>query len=258
MPQPELMVPADDVAAAASARVPAHRTRRAGSQRVPIEPVERGNLSARTYVALKDALIAGNFRPGQRLLMQDLAEQLGTSVTPVREACMRLVSERGLEVRSGRFVAVPNLTLSRYMEIRTIRIELEGLAAEVAAKHVTAADLKALAGIQTRFEAADRSGASSESIRLNRDFHFMVYRLSRMQTLVSHIESLWISMGPILNVFYNEVANDYVGAEEHAHLITALRARDGKKARAAIGRDILRGGEALLAYLAGKRAASPA
>jgi len=223
-----------------------------------IEPLEQGNLSARTYVALKDALIAGNFRPGQRLLMQDLAEQLGTSVTPVREACMRLVSERGLEVRSGRFVTVPNLTVSRYMEIRTIRIELEGLAAELAAKNVTAADLKAITGVQSRFEAADRAHASNEAIRLNREFHFMVYRLSQMRMLISHIESLWISMGPILNVFYNEVANNYVGAEEHRHLIRALRAKDGNKARSAIRMDILRGGEALLDHLTGKSAASHA
>jgi GntR family colanic acid and biofilm gene transcriptional regulator len=242
----------------AATRLPSNRSREVGNKHMRIAPLEQGSLSARTYVALKDALIAGNFRPGQRLLMQDLAEQLGTSVTPVREACMRLVSERGLEVRSGRFVTVPNLTVSRYMEIRTIRVELEGLAAELAAKNVTAADLKALAGIQSRFEAADRVHASNESIRLNREFHFRVYRLSRMQMLISLIESLWISMGPILNVFYNEVANDYVGAEEHRHLIKALHAKDGKKARAAITRDILRGGEALLGYLAGKSPASSA
>jgi GntR family transcriptional regulator, colanic acid and biofilm gene transcriptional regulator len=49
-----------------------------------IQPLEQGNLSARAYLALRDALIAGNFRPGQRLLMHELAERLGTSVTPVR------------------------------------------------------------------------------------------------------------------------------------------------------------------------------
>lgn len=214
-----------------------------------IEPIEQGNLSARTYAVLKDALIAGNFRPGQRLLMQDLAERLGTSVTPVREACMRLVSERGLEVRSGRFVTVPDLTVSRYMEIRTIRIELEGLAAEIAASNVTPRDVKAIADLHARFEIADRAHVSHESIALNREFHFMVYGFSRMQMLTSHIESLWISMGPILNVFYNEIANNYVGAEAHEHLIKALRAKDGKKARAAITTDILRGGDELMAHL---------
>ena len=214
-----------------------------------MEPLELGNLSARTYVTLKDALIAGNFRPGQRLLMQELALQLGTSVTPVREACMRLVAERGLEVRSGRFVTVPDLTVARYMEIRTIRMELEGLAAELGAKNVTPADVGALADLQTRFETADHAHAANESIRLNREFHFRVYALSGMPMLISHIESLWISMGPILNVFYNQIENDYVGAEAHVHLLEALRAKDGKKARAAIEMDIVRGGQALLNYL---------
>jgi DNA-binding GntR family transcriptional regulator len=162
---------------------------------------------------------------------------------------MRLVAERGLEVRSGRFVTVPDLTVARYMEIRTIRMALEGLAAERAAKNVKATDLKAIAALQARFEAADRAHVSSESIRLNREFHFMVYGLSAMPMLIAHIESLWISMGPILNVFYNEVENTYVGAGEHRHLIRALRARDGRRARAAITMDIVRGGEALLAYL---------
>jgi GntR family transcriptional regulator, colanic acid and biofilm gene transcriptional regulator len=74
--------------------------------------------------------------------------------------------------------------------------------------------------------------------------------LCMMPMLVSHIESLWISMGPILNVFYNEVENNYVGASEHRRLIKALRAKDGKKAHTAIVMDITRGGEALLRYLA--------
>ena len=77
----------------------------------------------------------------------------------------------------------------------------------------------------------------------------MVYRLARMEMLTSHIESLWISMGPILNVFYTQATNDYVGAEEHRNLLAALRARNGRKARAAIRMDIVRGGESLLAFI---------
>ena len=220
-----------------------------GGEHARIEPLDQGSLSARTYITLKDALIAGSFKPGQRLLMQDLALRLGTSVTPVREACMRLVSERGLELRSGRFVTVPELTLARYMEIRTIRIELEGLAAELAARKVTPTDLEQLKKIQRQFEAADRAHASDQAIRLNREFHFGVYRLAGIEMLTAHIESLWISMGPILNVYYKELENNYVGAAGHRYLIEALRTRNGKKARAAIKMDIERGGESLLRYL---------
>ncbi len=126
---------------------------------VQIQPLEQGNLSARAYYSIREGLIAGNFKPGERLIMQDLAERLGTSVTPVREACLRLVSERGLELRSGRFATVPALTRSRYLEVRTIRIALEGLAAEMATQNVTEADLVKLTGLHQQFDEADRKGA---------------------------------------------------------------------------------------------------
>ncbi|CAO3403295.1 hypothetical protein [Azospirillum palustre] len=215
-----------------------------------MQPIEPGNLSARSYVAVREALIAGSFKPGQRLVMQDLADELGTSITPVREACLRLVSEQGLELRSGRFVCVPGLSLSRYLEIRTIRIALEGLAAETGATHATAADIARLTEAHARFDAAERARDVAAALQHNRDFHFTVYRLSGMEMLVGQIESLWVSMGPILNVFYNEVEHDdYAGADEHLALIAALRAQDGPAARAAIERDIVRGGESLIPYL---------
>jgi DNA-binding GntR family transcriptional regulator len=170
-------------------------------------------------------------------------------VTPVREACFRLVSERALELRSGRFINVPDLTRSRYLQIRTIRMALEGLAAELAVDHVQKDDIDELENLQRRFARADTAGKATEAMRLNREFHFGVYRLSKMEMLTEQIESLWVSMGPILNVFYNAVENEYVGAEEHLNLIEAFRKRNRKAARKAIEQDILRGGENLLKFL---------
>lgn len=215
-----------------------------------IQPLEQGSLSARAYLALREGLISGQFRPGQRLVMQDLADQLGTSVTPVREACLRLVSERGLELRSGRFVTVPAMTLARYMEVRTIRLALEGLAAGLAAGNADGDDIDRLDEIQAMYEQADRvRNDPEESFRYNREFHFAVYRLSRMDMLVAHIESLWVSMGPMLTVFFREGEHEYVGAGEHRSVIAALRAGDGAAARAAMERDLITGGEDFLRFL---------
>lgn len=214
-----------------------------------IQPLEQGNLSARAYIALREGLIAGQFRPGQRLVMQDLADQLGTSVTPVREACLRLVSERGLELRSGRFVTVPTMTMARYMEVRTIRLALEGLATGLAADNATPDDIVRLEQIQSAFEKVDFAGEPEESFRYNRDFHFAVYRLSRMDMLVAHIESLWVSMGPMLTVFFQEGEHKYVGATAHRNVIAALRDKDAAKARAAMEHDLILGGEDFLRFL---------
>jgi GntR family colanic acid and biofilm gene transcriptional regulator len=216
---------------------------------VTLKPLEQGNLSARAYAALREAFIAGSFGPGERIVMQDLAERLGTSVTPAREACLRLVSEQGLEIRSGRFVAVPELDLTRYLEIRAIRTALEGLATELAAKHVRPADIERLSDIQRRFEKARHGGDAKAALRLNREFHFGVYTLCRMDMLVRQIETMWVSMGPILKVYHEDVVTDYVGADEHVRLIQALTRRDGKGARAALEGDIVRGGEGILRHL---------
>ncbi|MFZ4962885.1 MULTISPECIES: FCD domain-containing protein [Pseudomonas] len=214
-----------------------------------IQPLEQGNLSARAYYSLREGLIAGNFQPGERLVMQDLAERLGTSVTPVREACLRLVSERGLELRSGRFATVPALTRERYLEVRTIRIALEGLAAEMATQHVTEADLQKLAQLHSLFEEADRKNDGLAAMHHNREFHFTLYRLSGMDMLTAQIEGLWVSMGPILNLFYTFGHNSYIGADEHLVLMEALRDKKPAKARKAIADDILRGGVSILKFI---------
>jgi len=213
-----------------------------------VEHLEPGNLSFRTYNALREALISGRFKSGERLVMQELAVAFGTSVTPVREACLRLVSERGLELRSGRFIVIPELTLSRYLEIRAIRLVLEGLAAEKACENATPRDIDELEKIHASFVSAERSKRRETAVKINRDFHFVLYRLSGMDMLVSHIESLWISMGPILNVYYT-LQTDYVGAGEHAVLIEAMRRGNAGAARMAIQRDVERGGASILAFL---------
>lgn len=217
--------------------------------RLAMASIAQESLSQRAYSVLRDGLINGHFRPGQRLVMQALATELGTSITPVREACMRLVSEGGLQLRSGRFAIVPPMTLERYMEVRLMRLELEGLAAEIAAQRATAADIALLNEIHPQYAAADNNELSEEAYRLNREFHFAVYRMSRMDMLVSHIESLWTSMGPMFTVFFVRGKRTYFGAEAHRRVIEHIQAGDGPGARAAIRRDIIDGGVDFIRFL---------
>jgi DNA-binding GntR family transcriptional regulator len=210
--------------------------------------VAKGSLSQRTYDALKLALRRGDFHPGERLLIQDLAERSGTSITPVREACLRLVSEQALELKSGRFLSVPPLTRSRYWQIRLIRLALEGLATELAVGNAKTADIKTLADLHDAFVEAEKSGRRDDARRLNSEFHFELYRLCYMPMLVNQIENMWVTMGPIFNLYYNHQAVEYAGAEEHVNLLNAMRLKDGPAARKAIERDIERGGRIILTF----------
>lgn len=206
-----------------------------------MKSIASGSLSARAYEALREGLIDGNFRPGQRLVMQDLANLLGTSITPVREAALRLVSEGGLDLRSGRFVIVPEMSLERYLEVRAMRIELEGLAARVAAERVTDDALTALIRVQKKYAASSSPEHAPKAQKHNREFHAGLYRMSRMPLLISHIDSLWVSMGPMLARFFDPDEHQYFGAEIHDEIIEALKCGDGEKAEKLIQSDILNG-----------------
>ncbi len=96
-------------------------------------PVIRVNLTAQVYASLRSALQEGRLWPGQRLKIRDLAATMEVSETPVREAVMQLVRERALLLQSNRSLTVPRLSLGQYLELRRIRLELEGLAAAAAA-----------------------------------------------------------------------------------------------------------------------------
>ena len=202
--------------------------------------VEKTNLNEKAYAVLRQALMSGRFQPGQKLRLRPLATELGISITPVREALLKLVSEQALTTDSARKVAVPVVSLQRFLEIRDLRIELEGRAVEAATRLVRAPDLTALTGMQRTLIDHRRHGRFYEALGVNEAFHFTVYRLARMPVLYRIIEGLWVQIGPVLTRLYNQV--DKASAElQHPHdvMIRAMRQKDAPAARQALASDIL-------------------
>ena len=106
--------------------------------------INKGNLSEQVYDTIRASLMDGRYEPGARLTIASLANQLGVSITPVREAIFRLVTERALEMRAATSIQVRSLTASELREIQLIRHHLEGEAAAQAAVKISAEDLAEL------------------------------------------------------------------------------------------------------------------
>ncbi|MFZ5779825.1 MAG: GntR family transcriptional regulator [Pseudomonadota bacterium] len=206
----------------------------------------RENLTARVHRQLREALMAGRFWPGQRLRIHEMAAALGVSQTPVREAIMQLVREGGLEMRSSQSITVTRLSLSRYKELREVRLLLEGLATEKATPLLLSSDLDRLEELHEALIAAERKGDHEAATLTNFHFHFAVYRGSQMSDLVSILESIWLRNGPLLKFLYPHAAPTYRGTHQHLTLMKALRQRDAAAAKQAIQDDILEGGERLV------------
>ena len=220
------------------------------------KPITRENLSTQLYNNLRSALMDGQYAPGQRLTISGIAEEYGTSITPVREAIFRLVSERALEMRAATSVQVPDQSPENLREIQRIRVELEGLAAFKVAGTITKAELKSLKVINADFIKAAATDPEKASL-LNRDFHFAVLRLAKMPLLEGICENLWVLMGPFLRTFHDRMPVRQISGDNHKHydLLAALEAGDPEGSRLSMQEDI-RWGEEMVRMLEAERSAA--
>ncbi|RMI06475.1 GntR family transcriptional regulator (plasmid) [Sinorhizobium meliloti] len=220
--------------------------------------LEHENLNSAVYGALCDALMQGRFQPGDRLKIRDLAEQFGTSVTPIRDAILRLANDEAITFRSPRDIRIPGLSETRYREIRAIRVRLEGLAAETAAQVATSKDIEALERILRENELAIEAGDRLKGTQLNQAFHFMLPQIAGLPVLNGILRRLWLQMGPHISDVYIEGGRAMI--DHHYPVVEALKRHDSAAASMAIVDDILLGGKPILARIerATERQALPA
>ena len=208
------------------------------------ETLDHSNLNSTIYGALCDALIQGRFQPGDRLKIRDLAEQFGTSVTPIRDAILKLANDEAITFRSPRDIRIPAMSEARYCEIRSIRVRLEGLAAETAAQVATSADIAALEAILRENEAALACGDGLKGAELNQMFHFMLPKIAGLPVLNGILRRLWLQMGPLISDAYLPGGRAMI--DHHYPVVEALKRHDPAAASMAIVDDILLGGKPLL------------
>lgn len=219
-------------------------------------PVDATSLTEQVYLRLRAALMRTEFKPNQRLKVRDLAVEMGTSETPVREAVFQLAREGAVEIKPRHYIRVRRPSLAEFLEIREIRLTVEPLAAERAICHLGAAEIDGLAAIHAHLVEAERAGAWAVAHEANFDFHFGIYYRSGMPTLINILESLWIRIGPLLSELYPNAPPTYADKHQHENILTALRRRDAYALREAVRQDLLEGGRNLVRHMEALEAGS--
>lgn len=197
--------------------------------------IHREPLHERVYAEIRKVIMSGALEPGATVTIRSLAEAVGTSTMPVRDAVRRLVAERALEMRANRTIALPRLTAERYAEIIRIRVALEGMAAESAAEQISPAALARLRELDGEMRRCGAAGPGY--LRINQAFHFTIYRAAEQPVLLGIIESLWLQIGPMLNHVRNG-GGYHPAMEHHRAMIEALQNGNGAKVRKAIAADL--------------------
>jgi len=193
------------------------------------------------FQSLRQAIMSGRFPPGQAVTIRGLAEALGVSAMPVREALRRLVAERALALLDNRRVRVPQMTAERFDELLAARTALETEAATRALPLIDAARLRTLHVLNDRVDEAVAAGAAETVVEENMRFHLTLYAARPDSVLLPLIESVWLQTGPFMRAALEDMPVQAVGHDYHRDALAAIAARDAAALRQAIAEDIRTG-----------------
>ena len=183
------------------------------------------------YSLILDAIDFGTYRPGDRLVENELAERLGVSRTPVREALQRLETQSLLE-RDGRSLIVASLDHNQMSELYIVRRELEGLAASLAARHATTEEIRILREMVE--EDNKLIGDPVALSRANKRFHKQLHLASHNRYLVQQLDLVHRTMALMTTTSLTATGRTKIAQAEHDAIVTAIEANDAAAAGKAL------------------------
>jgi DNA-binding GntR family transcriptional regulator len=207
-------------------------------------PFIRSNLREQIKDVILQRILDGAYPPGSRLVETRIAQELGVSQAPVREA-LRDLEQLGCIVHEPfRGCSVRAFSAQELIEAFPVRAALEALAARLAAERITEAELLRLAELLETMRAAAGRGDAHDQSRANASFHATIVHAARNETL----QRQWSFLEPFSRT-YISVSQPGLDlralSDRHVPILEALRARDGDAAAEAMHRHLMEAAELL-------------
>ena len=217
-----------------------------GNRLEPIKIDSYQPLRETVCEALREAIRNGVLEPGERLMEVQLADELGISRTPVREAIRKLEQEGYVIMMPRRGTYVSSVSVSDVKEIFEIRSALESLSTELAALRIEPDELEQLRTLLTEIEGHIERKDMDKIVETDIKFHGLLYQVSRNERLVAIISNLKEQLAR-----YRTLSMSYPGRlketlEEHRAMVEAIAAGDAEAAREAAERHMEQAEETLL------------
>ncbi|MGH0000462.1 GntR family transcriptional regulator [Pseudovibrio ascidiaceicola] len=192
------------------------------------------------YRQLRERILFGGFLPGKAVTLRGLADELGVSAMPVREAVRRLIAENALELHGNRRVSIPDVCIDIIDEIWSARRLLEVELASKALAHLKKEDIQVLQDIDDQIDVALETGDVEGYMRGNYEFHFYLYSKSHSEILIKLVKNLWVQFGPFMRLVYGRSGTANL-EDQHKQALEALKSRDQNALNDALEADIAQG-----------------
>ncbi len=185
-----------------------------------LEELGRERAPEQVTNRLREAIVSGLLQPGDRLMQEELAERLGVSRMPVREALRRLEAEGLVVVQPYRGALVANLSSTELQELYELRIALETLALGFGIPEM---DTQSFEAMEVTLAQMDRETDSATWLDLNAKFHTLLYQSAGRKLLHEHIENLRNKSDRFLRLFASRRDRTAQAQREHWAIVHACR-----------------------------------
>jgi DNA-binding GntR family transcriptional regulator len=201
-------------------------------------------LHNQVVTELRQAILSGRLKPGERLVEERLAEDLGVSRNPVREAIRVLASEGLVEVAARRGASVLRLTGQEARETIEVRALLEGHNARLAARHRDQETIRRIEKVLARGTRAVAAGRFDQLMELNQDFHRELYAAGRNTVLGDLVQKLRERTAMLFSPM--DPARQAHLWQDHAAILRAIIDGDERAAAALAAEHVMRAGASYL------------
>jgi DNA-binding GntR family transcriptional regulator len=183
------------------------------------------------YEELRNLILTGKIKPGTRMMEIELAEDMGVSRTPIREAIRKLEKEGLVVIEPRKGAYASEVSVKDMEDILEVRANLEGLAAYLAAERMTEAEKKALDDVKMKFKEAVIEGNMADMISYDTRFHHMIVEASRNNHLIHMVEQLQELVLRFRYIYYKDFKRAEDMIPEHQQIFEEIAAGNGANAR---------------------------
>lgn len=179
------------------------------------------------YAWIKNAIIQGEFRPGEHLTQETLTKKLGVSRTPIRDAIKRLEAE-GLLITKPRCGAIVfSMTQDNLRELYEIRILLEQYCGVKSCQKATSEEIRQIE--QANLNMYKTLGSLREFMRYDREFHYLLCKLSGCTNTLEILEGLWNKSDSYKSIYYSIEGRCLDTLQEHTAIVQAIKDKDKER-----------------------------
>lgn len=204
------------------------------------------------FNTLRDAILTGQLVPGERLMENQLADKLGVSRTPVREALRMLELENLVELVPRKGAQVLDMSEKDIVNILEVRSALEGLATSLACKKMTKEDLQQLKALEADFERAVADNDVERFVDIDEDFHDLIFAATENDKLISIFKNLRIQLYRYrMAQAKNDTSMSTIVAH-HRSILRAIENHDGDEGASVAQGHIKYQTESILRYVRNK------